>query len=173
MGNLRDNHPELFYKINKTKKERNNMTTEYLGNEQTKYVFDSGTEVKLFENELNELLTTNEEYLQLQSSLKSYKYNACRLEIEVEEEREIKGELEEEIVQLRAEITDLRAEITDLEQKDNKEVCHWTEEEDGDNDYESECGMYFSINAGTPIDNNMHFCPKCGNKLTVKEEKLK
>ena len=70
-------------------------------------------------------------------------------------------------------LNDLISEIINLEQKDNKEVCHWTEEEDGDNDYETECGMYFSINAGTPIENNMHFCPKCGNKLIVKEEKLK
>jgi len=39
--------------------------------------------------------------------------------------------------------------------------------------YISECDMHFCLIDGTPVENDMHFCPKCRNKLIVKEEKLK
>ena len=38
---------------------------------------------------------------------------------------------------------------------------------DGDSYYEcSNCGEPWVLNAGTPKDNNMHYCPNCGAKMT-------
>lgn len=45
---------------------------------------------------------------------------------------------------------------------------HWIKHEtpDGDTHYEcSECGVLWAFNYGTPEDNEVYFCPKCGTKM--------
>ena len=46
--------------------------------------------------------------------------------------------------------------------------CIWKEDEDGV--WDTECGNKFEIIAGTPIENQMNFCPYCGKGLW--EERL-
>lgn len=44
----------------------------------------------------------------------------------------------------------------------------WIEIEDswGDCHYQcSECGEEWNLDAGTPVENNMNFCPRCGAKM--------
>lgn len=43
----------------------------------------------------------------------------------------------------------------------------WTMWDDGEGDtYEcSACGEVWTLNAGTPKENNMHYCPNCGAKM--------
>lgn len=42
--------------------------------------------------------------------------------------------------------------------------CNWYQQEGG-YDFESDCGMQFTIFEGMPSENNMNFCTKCGKKL--------
>lgn len=51
----------------------------------------------------------------------------------------------------------------------------WNEESpdalDGDSVYVcSVCGETWTLIEGTPLDNNMHYCPKCGAKMGEEEE---
>ena len=46
----------------------------------------------------------------------------------------------------------------------NKEICMWTYDENYDV-WETECKNSFQLNAGTPEDNMMKFCPYCGKKI--------
>ena len=51
---------------------------------------------------------------------------------------------------------------------------HWIEQEDynGDIYYDcSECGKSFCTIEGTPIDNLYNYCPNCGARMEVKNEK--
>jgi len=46
--------------------------------------------------------------------------------------------------------------------------CTW--KYDGSYDaWETSCGSSFVIYDGTPIENDMRFCPYCGNTLVVEE----
>ena len=46
------------------------------------------------------------------------------------------------------------------------EICHWTLEDDWDGiNYDTQCGEYFCITAGTPKENGFVFCTFCGNKI--------
>jgi hypothetical protein len=38
--------------------------------------------------------------------------------------------------------------------------CNWQEDEDGD--WDTSCSHRFSLNEGTPTENNMKFCCYCG-----------
>lgn len=43
--------------------------------------------------------------------------------------------------------------------------CHWSQDsEDGDT-WAAQCGRYFTINDGSPSDNEMRFCCFCGKPL--------
>ena len=42
--------------------------------------------------------------------------------------------------------------------------CLWTNDPDDDS-WDTECGEKFVFNEGTPIENDFHFCPYCGNHL--------
>lgn len=57
-----------------------------------------------------------------------------------------------------------QAKCLDYEAEYNaaKHICTWTE--DGDM-WETTCGNAFSINDGTPKDNDMKFCCFCGKTL--------
>jgi len=48
-------------------------------------------------------------------------------------------------------------------------LCNWIYDEDDDS-WEGDCGIKFTLYQGEPKDNEMHYCPKCGSKLVVKEE---
>lgn len=55
------------------------------------------------------------------------------------------------------------------EKADRENGCIWTCTDDEENLWESsECGAAWTLNSGTPHDNNMHFCPTCGKKLVDK-----
>ena len=41
--------------------------------------------------------------------------------------------------------------------------CIWKEDQDGA--WDTECGNRFDIINGTPIENQMNFCPFCGKGL--------
>ena len=44
--------------------------------------------------------------------------------------------------------------------------AHWKLWDDNTNTYEcSNCGELWTLNAGTPEENNMNYCPKCGAKM--------
>ena len=41
--------------------------------------------------------------------------------------------------------------------------CQWVEDEA----WATACGGYFQLEAGTPVDNEMVFCPYCGRPITT------
>jgi hypothetical protein len=45
----------------------------------------------------------------------------------------------------------------------DEKPCNWHTDENGG--YLSECEYYFEISNGTPHENDMNFCPKCGKPL--------
>jgi len=48
--------------------------------------------------------------------------------------------------------------------------CKYTLWNDDSNTYEcSECGLAWMLMEGTPMENQMEFCPQCGRKIEVKE----
>lgn len=42
-------------------------------------------------------------------------------------------------------------------------TCEWSEDEDGV--WNGTCGMAWELTNGTPKDNQMLYCPRCGGKL--------
>ena len=46
--------------------------------------------------------------------------------------------------------------------------CRWVDCEEY---YDTECGGAFTLNSGTPADNSMVFCPYCGEKIAVVNER--
>ena len=62
--------------------------------------------------------------------------------------------------------------LTELQRQRDifKDEGHWNEVDgaDGDSYYEcSNCGEPWVLSAGTPEDNNMHYCPNCGAKMRI------
>jgi len=54
------------------------------------------------------------------------------------------------------------------------ETCEYLRDEDDefDNDWWcSKCNLIWTLNDGTPKDNGMEYCPKCGRKIIYKEGK--
>jgi len=52
----------------------------------------------------------------------------------------------------------------------NYDSCDWIYEEDTDL-YETDCGLTWRCTEDTPKENEMEYCPKCGNKINeVKPE---
>ena len=45
------------------------------------------------------------------------------------------------------------------------ETCLWYEDGVDTNTWATSCGGYFSLNEGTPSENEMRFCYKCGKPL--------
>jgi hypothetical protein len=43
-------------------------------------------------------------------------------------------------------------------------TCDWSESGDGEY-WEGSCGVAWTLTDGTPTDNEMHFCPRCGLRL--------
>jgi len=47
-----------------------------------------------------------------------------------------------------------------------KEECEYLQVDYDDDTWEcSKCGCYWCLSDGTPIDNNMNYCPECGAKI--------
>ena len=49
-------------------------------------------------------------------------------------------------------------------------TCTWTQSTDPNmpDTYHSPCGVAWTFTEGGPVENDMHFCPKCGNHITQK-----
>ena len=47
----------------------------------------------------------------------------------------------------------------------SKEQCGWTRESEDSDTWATGCGEYFTINEGTPKDNQMKFCCYCGKEI--------
>ena len=55
-------------------------------------------------------------------------------------------------------------------QKPEKKKGHWKDFDCG-NSYEcTYCGEIWTLNDGTPEENNMNYCPKCGADMRGKQE---
>lgn len=48
-------------------------------------------------------------------------------------------------------------------------TCIWTEDDDGT--WATQCGHLFVLNDGTPLQNDMAYCPYCGNRLHENQRK--
>jgi membrane protease subunit (stomatin/prohibitin family) len=49
---------------------------------------------------------------------------------------------------------------------EQKEPCEWTQEDDDLNTWHcNKCDAVWTLEAGTPQDNSMRFCPECGRPL--------
>jgi len=44
--------------------------------------------------------------------------------------------------------------------------CAWKQVDDDWGTWESSCGQLFCLDDGTPWQNNMRYCPFCGNSIT-------
>lgn len=44
------------------------------------------------------------------------------------------------------------------------EICKWYREDDSDM-WQSPCGVAFTLNEGTPYQNGMRYCYKCGKPM--------
>lgn len=51
---------------------------------------------------------------------------------------------------------------------DNRGVCYWKHDE-FEGYWVAECGMKWCFPEGTPFQNGMRYCPKCGKKLRRKD----
>lgn len=43
--------------------------------------------------------------------------------------------------------------------------CHWSQDGEDSDVWQTSCGNYFSITDGTPVENDMAYCCYCGTKL--------
>ena len=50
-----------------------------------------------------------------------------------------------------------------------KDKCYWTEDSDGN--WETDCGNMFTLDSGTPEENDFQYCPFCGKEIYEREYK--
>ena len=56
--------------------------------------------------------------------------------------------------------------IKEIILSEQKEPCNYTLEDDDANTWEcNKCGVEWVLEAGTPEDNEMNYCPKCGREI--------
>jgi ribosomal protein L37AE/L43A len=61
---------------------------------------------------------------------------------------------------------EMAQKIKDFILSQQKEPCEWTLEDDDKNIWEcNKCGELWALNTGTPKENNMNYCPKCGREI--------
>lgn len=62
---------------------------------------------------------------------------------------------------------DLRTVLSALEtaQADEESACGWARDGWDSDTWATACGHYFTVNDGTPSDNEMHYCPFCAAKI--------
>ncbi len=80
------------------------MLKEYLGNNTTKYVLTSGSEVTLTDNELNELIENSELVEDLKDQIEDLKSNVICLQQDIDDNMEEINSLNEEITKLEKQI---------------------------------------------------------------------
>jgi predicted nucleic acid-binding Zn-ribbon protein len=76
----------------------------------------------------------------------------------------------EALLNCRQNIVELKAEVAQLKDELSCEftkVCHWSQDDDGA--WHGSCGVAWHITEGTPVENYMQYCPKCGAVLLTKE----
>lgn len=62
---------------------------------------------------------------------------------------------------------DVRTVLSALEaaRADEKSACGWARDGWDSDTWATACGHYFTVNDGTPSDNEMHYCPFCAAKI--------
>ena len=58
------------------------------------------------------------------------------------------------------------AQLTACDLLDEK-WCKWTDDNTGSYTFETTCANTFMFMSGTPVDNNMKYCPFCGKRVEV------
>lgn len=53
----------------------------------------------------------------------------------------------------------------------NSEKCIWRLDDYEWNAWESECDYLFTLTDGTPLENKMVYCPRCGKKIVTIKQK--
>lgn len=43
--------------------------------------------------------------------------------------------------------------------------CEWLLADEDASHWEGSCGIAWQLTEGTPVENGMHYCPRCGGKL--------
>lgn len=61
---------------------------------------------------------------------------------------------------MNGEHPDKQAQVT----KDAVTVCYWLRDEDGND--QANCGGTWTLNDGTPPENDMKYCPYCGKPIS-------
>lgn len=60
-------------------------------------------------------------------------------------------------------------EVSKITQSETEETCTYLKWDDDSNAWEcSECGEVWMLNADSPKENNMNYCPNCGKKIIEK-----
>ena len=127
------------------------MITQHIGNETTIYTLSSGTEIVLKDYELKELMESNDVTKELLRQMNELKYDA--------------QDYAKKCSNLRDTVHDLEIKISNLEKEKKEEACNWHQEDYESSYWSSDCGIQFVLDDGTPKENNMNYCCKCGKKL--------
>jgi hypothetical protein len=72
-----------------------------------------------------------------------------------------------QIADLADQLADARKENMRLK-KSAEDTCEWTQDDPDDEDcriWNGDCGIMWQFEDGTPKENDMNFCPKCGKQL--------
>lgn len=64
-----------------------------------------------------------------------------------------------------ARVNELLAELATLCASAGAKTCAWKQDEDAGDLWEGSCGVAWSLPDGTPKQNRMNFCPRCGGAL--------
>ena len=54
--------------------------------------------------------------------------------------------------------------------KEGQAVCAWTLDDEDNNAWTTSCGDMYQIMEGGPVENDMRYCPFCGNGILVTQE---
>jgi hypothetical protein len=57
----------------------------------------------------------------------------------------------------------LRIALADREKE--RQECEWNREDDESDTWQGGCGILWTLTEGTPTENEMIYCPKCGRKI--------
>ena len=56
---------------------------------------------------------------------------------------------------------------------DPNESCVWRPVEPDYNLYEGGCGILWELENGTPVDNHMWYCPRCGHPIEYRDKEAR
>jgi len=135
------------------------MTKTYDGNLQSTYTLNNGRVIVLRDEEFVELFDGSSKYMELREKI-------IELECEV-------ANRDKEICKLESEsqeMLDIEEELKELQNKS----CEWEQIDQYEDGfiYHTDCKTdWFTMDCNTPKENGMNYCPKCGGKIKIKEEK--